>query len=55
MGPVSTVAIAFLLILVGLTWVAAISASLHLLGIVALVVAAVVLIDTFWHRFARHD
>jgi hypothetical protein len=49
MGPLSAVAIAVWLFIVGLVWVATITASLHFfLGVLAIIVAIVVLLDAFW-------
>jgi hypothetical protein len=53
MGPLSAVAISIWLILYGLTGIAWITASPKALGAVALIAAALVLIDTFWARSAR--
>jgi hypothetical protein len=49
MGPLSAVAVAFLFIMLGLTWIGWITVATHGLGVIALICAALVLIDTFWH------
>jgi hypothetical protein len=48
MGPLSAVALAIGLILLGLTWLGEISASLHFLGLVLIIVAIVIILDAFW-------
>ena len=53
MGALSAIAICFWLALVSLTWLAAITASLHLLGIIGLIAIGVVLLDVFW-LYGRH-
>lgn len=59
MGPLSAVAVAFLFIMLGLTWIGWVTASAHALGIIALICAALVIIDAFWHYgrpyFARRE
>ena len=52
MGPVSAVAVSFFLVLYGLAGVAWITASPKVLGTIAILAAAVVLVDTFYHWFA---
>ena len=53
MGLVSAIAVAFLFVMLGLTWTAVVAASVHFLGVVAIVVAIVVLIDALW-LYGRH-
>jgi hypothetical protein len=53
MGPLSAVAVSVWLIIYGLTEITWITASSKALGVIALIAAALVLIDTFWH-FAAH-
>ena len=48
MGPLSAVAIAVWMFIVGLNWLGAITASLHLLGWLSIIVTIVILVDTFW-------
>lgn len=48
MGPLSAVAVAFWLIFFGLVETAAITASPKVVGIIGIVAAVVVLVDTFW-------
>lgn len=56
MGPLSAVAVAGSFIILGLTWIAWITASAHTLGIIFLIATALVLLDAFWfgsgHRYA---
>lgn len=53
MGPISAIAISFFLAILGLTWIAAITASIHVLGILALIATVIILLDTFW-LYGRH-
>jgi hypothetical protein len=48
MGPLSAVALAVWMFIVGLTWLGAITAGLHVLGWLSIIVAIVILVDTFW-------
>ena len=48
MGPLSAVAVAFWLVFFGLTETAAITASPKVIGVLAIVAAVVILVDTFW-------
>lgn len=48
MGPLSAVVIAFWLFIFGATAATWISASPHFYGILAIVVAVIVLLDAFW-------
>lgn len=50
MKPLSAVALFVLLLILGLTWVNWITASTKVLGIISIVVAFIVLLDTFWLR-----
>lgn len=49
MNPISAIALCFWMVIVGLAWAGAITASMHFLGIVAIIAAIVILIDTFVH------
>jgi hypothetical protein len=51
MGPLSAVAVVFYLVIAGLTGTGGISASPHTLGWIALICAALVLLDTFLLHF----
>jgi hypothetical protein len=53
MGPLSAVAIVFFLVFFGLAGIAWITVSAHALGIIALLAAAVVLLDVFWFNSGR--
>lgn len=50
MKPLSAVALFVFLLILGLTWVTWITASAKVLGIIAIVVGFVILLDTFWLR-----
>lgn len=51
MRPLSAFAVIVAFILVGITWVGWVSASITFLGAVLLIAAALIAIDTFWtHR-----
>jgi hypothetical protein len=50
MGPVSAVAIFIFLFLYGLNEGKWITASGRLLGVIAIIVGLVILIDTFWYQ-----
>jgi branched-subunit amino acid transport protein AzlD len=53
MGPLSAVAISVWLIIYGLSGIGWITASSKALGVIALIAAVIVLVDTFWARLAR--
>jgi hypothetical protein len=48
MGPLSAIAAAFSFVMVGLTWIGAITAGLEFLGWVLIISAVVFVLDTFW-------
>lgn len=50
MGPLSAVAVSVFLILYGLAGIGWITASAKVLGIVAIIAAVLILVDTFWSR-----
>jgi hypothetical protein len=54
MGPLSAIAVSFWLVLYGLTAIAWITASLHALGVVAIIATIVILVDVFWVNSGRH-
>jgi hypothetical protein len=49
MGPLSAVAVAVSFLILGMNWIAWITASAHTLGVILIIAAIVVLIDAFWH------
>ena len=51
MGPLSAVAIAIALFLLGLTTGGWATISAKVMGVIYIVAAAIVLVDTFWHHF----
>ena len=53
MGAISAIALSFWVILVSLTWIAAITASAHLLGVVGIIAVVLVFLDVFW-LYGRH-
>lgn len=48
MGPLSAVAIAVWLLALCATWLTWITASLHVLGWLGIIVVVVILLDAFW-------
>lgn len=53
MGPLSAVVISVWLILYGLSGGGWITASAKVLGVLAIIAAVIILIDTFWHFWVR--
>ena len=50
MKPLSAVSLFVFLLILGLTWVKEITASPQVLGTIAIIVAIIILLDTFWFR-----
>jgi hypothetical protein len=49
MSPLSAVAVAVAFLILGMTWIAWITATPHTLGVIFIIAAIVVLVDAFWH------